>query len=166
MNREPLKKRTAFKLRLKKRFSLWRKRFLLAELCGASLAVLASYLTNHFTHNAILAAYAGSIGDTIGFYTPVIIQDAMAMRKELLTKAKPFNGRAVFRLIRNMLLEFGPAELVDSIFLRPLFMYYLPILLHNYPLGILAGKLAGDIAFYIPVTISNRLRAVLRQNRL
>jgi hypothetical protein len=113
-------------------------------------------------HNAVIAAYAGATGDTFGFYTPIIIRDARAMRKELRLKNKPFGLMAVLHLIKNMLLEFGPAEIIDSAILRPLFMYYFPILLHNYPVGILAGKLAGDVAFYIPVTISNRLRAILK----
>jgi hypothetical protein len=163
--REKLIRRLAFKRRIKNRFRAWGKRFLLAEICGALLAVVASYTTIYFVHNAVVAAYAGAIGDTIGFYTPIIIQDARAMRKELRLKNKLFGFAAVLHLVKNMLLEFGPAEIIDSAILRPLFMYYFPILLHNYPIGILVGKLAGDVAFYIPVTVSNRLRAILKRSR-
>jgi hypothetical protein len=163
--REILIKRLTFKRRVTNKFKAWGKRFLLAEICGASLAVIASYLTIIFSQSAVFAAYAGAAGDTIGFYVPIIVQDSLAMRRELRAKNKRFGWGTILRLVKNMLLEFGPAEVIDSLFLRPFFMYYFPILLHNYPIGILAGKLAGDVTFYIPVTISNRLRAVYKRYR-
>src|SRR4051812_41928640 len=110
--------RLAFKRRMKDKFKAWTKRFLLAEICGASLAIAASYFTIHFFHNAVIAAYAGAVGDTIGFYTPIFIQDTLALRKILPAENKKFTWRSVLRLIRNMLLEFGPAEVLDSLFLR------------------------------------------------
>ena len=52
------------------------------------------------------------------------------------------------RTVRDLLIEFGPAELVDSLLARPLFMYLMPSLLHNFTAGIVAGKLAADVIFY------------------
>jgi hypothetical protein len=52
------------------------------------------------------------------------------------------------RTVRDLLIEFGPAELVDSLLVRPLFMYLMPSLLHNFTAGILVGKLAADVIFY------------------
>jgi hypothetical protein len=163
--RDKLVRRLWFKRLTKNKFIAWRKRFLLAELCGALLAVMASYCSNHYFANAVIAAYAGAAGDTIGFYMPIIIQDATALRKKLHAEDSSFTWRFVLHLIKSMLLEFGPAEIIDSFFLRPFFMYYFPLLLHNYPLGILTGKLAGDITFYIPVTISNRLSAMYKKGK-
>jgi len=48
----------------------------------------------------------------------------------------------------GLLIEFGPAELVDSFLMRPFFMYLMPSLLHNFTAGILVGKLAADVIFY------------------
>jgi hypothetical protein len=163
--RDKLVRRLLFKRLMRNEIIAWRKRFLLAELCGASLAVAASWFANHFFANAVIAAYAGAAGDTIGFYMPIIIQDATALRKKLHAGDSYFTWRSVLLLIKTMLLEFGPAEIIDSLFLRPFFMYYLPILFHNYTLGILAGKLAGDIMFYITVTISNRLNAMYKKQK-
>jgi hypothetical protein len=55
--------------------------------------------------------------------------------------------------VQAMLLEFGPAELVDSLLARPLLMYLLAGLLANLTAGIAAGKLAADVVFYA-ITIS------------
>jgi len=164
-SRLKLSKQLGFKSRVKNKFKAWGKRFLLAEFCGTSLAIIAAYLARHFFHSTVIAAYAGAAGDTVGFYTPIIIQDAIALRKNLKVKNEKFSGIAILHLVKSMLLEFGPAEVIDSFFLRPFFMYYFPVLIHNYPIGILVGKLAGDITFYIPVTMSNRLRAIFKKHQ-
>ena len=52
------------------------------------------------------------------------------------------------RTVRDLLIEFGPAELVDTVLVRPLFMYLMPSLLDNFTAGILVGKLAADVVFY------------------
>lgn len=57
-----------FKHRLKNKFKEWRRRFLLAEICGAVHAVVAAYLAHHLSHNEVVGACAGAIGDTVGLY--------------------------------------------------------------------------------------------------
>lgn len=57
-----------------------------------------------------------------------------------------------------MLLEFGPAESMDSFLVRPAAMYFFPKLLGNIALGLLAGKLAADILYYIPTIMGYELR--------
>jgi len=143
---------------VKGRVKEWIKRFLPAEIFGSLLAVTASYITLHLTGNKILAAYAGAIGDTTGFYTTIIIQGSVAHRASLKNENKSFTLLSFLYVFKNMLIEFGPAEILDSLFLRPFFMYIFPVLLHNYPLGVLTGKIASDISFYIPVIISHELR--------
>jgi len=53
-----------------------------------------------------------------------------------------------------MALEYGPAGIVDSFFLRPFFMYVFPMVLHNFTHGILVGKIVGDFTFYCMVVLS------------
>ena len=146
---------------LKNKIKEWIKRFLPAEIAGSMLAIIASYLTLHSTNNKILAAYAGAIGDTAGFYIVIIVQSSLAQHKQLKSENKRFTFHTFLHVFKNMLIEFGPAEILDSLFLRPFFMYIFPVLLHNYSIGILAGKVASDIGFYIPVIISHELRVLL-----
>lgn len=47
--------------------------------------------------------------------------------------------------VQAMLIEFGPAEPLDSFLARPLLMYLTPGLLNDLTTGIVAGKLAADI---------------------
>ena len=143
----------------------WVQRFLPAEVVGTIVAIAVSSLTHYYTNNAVMAAYAGSVCETIAFYATIIIHDALITSKKLKEEGKTLSFRGFVYLLRNILFDFGLAELMDSLLLRPLCMYIFPIWLGNYPLGILVGKVASDIAFYLPVIISYELRLWLSERR-
>ncbi len=56
----------------------------------------------------------------------------------------------MMRTWRGLLLEFGPAELLDTGLVRPMTMALGTTLLGWGP-GIVAGKLLADVVFYLPV---------------
>jgi DNA-binding SARP family transcriptional activator/tetratricopeptide (TPR) repeat protein len=132
----------------------WLARYGPAEI-GATLgAVLAAALAHRLAGPAA-AALAGSIGEAIGFYAVIIGRD---LRRERATSARP---RSVPRTVRDVLVEFGPAELVDTFGARPLAMYLGPVLVGSLTAGILVGKLAADVVFYTLAIIGYELRASL-----
>ena len=50
--------------------------------------------------------------------------------------------------VRSVAIEFGPAELIDSIAIRPLAYYFGPMIFGNVAAGWIFGKLLSDIGFY------------------
>jgi hypothetical protein len=50
--------------------------------------------------------------------------------------------------LRSVAVEFGPAELIDSIAVRPVAFYAGPLIFDNTIGGWIFGKLAADLAFY------------------
>ena len=54
------------------------------------------------------------------------------------------------RTWRGLFIEFGPSELLDAALVRPLAMGVGTRVL-GWGWGILAGKIAADLLFYIPV---------------
>jgi hypothetical protein len=56
--------------------------------------------------------------------------------------------------LRSVALEFGPAELVDSIAFRPLAFYAGPLIFHSTIAGWIFGKLVSDVAFYLFAILS------------
>ncbi len=146
----------------------WIKRFLPAEATGSLMAVVASYMALRLTQNKVLAAYAGAIGETTGFYLTLLIQASLSMRRTLQQHNQRFTAMHVLKVLGHMLIEFGPAEILDSLFVRPFFMYLFPILMNNYALGIMAGKIASDVAFYVPVIALHEVRRwwVMKRERV
>ncbi len=150
---------------IKTKIKRWVHRFLPAEVVGTIVAIVVSSLTHYYTNNLVIAAYAGSVCETIAFYTTIIIHDALIASKQLKEEGKTLSFRSFAYLLRNIVLDFSLAELMDSLLLRPFCMYIFPIWLRNYPFGILVGKIASDIVFYLPVIISYELRIWFSERR-
>ncbi|MEI6806207.1 MAG: hypothetical protein WCK49_06850, partial [Myxococcaceae bacterium] len=117
----------------------WLKRYGPAEIF-AILGVYAGYfLSENFAHIIWISAYAGAMGENVGFYGVIVYQRLKA--KENLW---------------HVLAEFGPAEILDSLILRPLALF-VGVETMGPMLGLLVGKLAGDVLFYIPVILTHEL---------
>lgn len=133
----------------------WLKRYLPSEIAGTITALLAAYIAKYAGYNGIAIAFAGSFGEAIGFYTTVFIKQVFDTRKKLkYSRNQHLPFQKYLEIIAALLIEFGPAGLIDDCIVRPFLMYWFPILLNNFALGILVGKFAGDICFYFFVILS------------
>lgn len=146
----------------KRKLKGWIREFLPAELLGTVTAVVAAYIAHQFYDNGIFVAYIGSLGEVVGFYLALIIQRIAALRKQHRQDKRPIKGYSFSLIIADLVLEFGPAEILDSLLLRPFFMYLFPILLRNFTVGIFIGKLLGDVAFYVLVILSHGIKEKIK----
>ncbi|HXB39167.1 MAG TPA: hypothetical protein VNZ49_01415 [Bacteroidia bacterium] len=143
---------------IKRKVKGWLKRYLPPEIVGTITAVSAAGLIHIFTENLIFIAYAGSFGEAIGFYSTIFIQNILIVSKKNKVEKKIFSFADITGIIATIVLEFGPAGLIDGLLLRPFFMFIFPILLKNFTLGVLIGKFTGDLTFYILVILSYEIR--------
>jgi O-antigen/teichoic acid export membrane protein len=142
---------------LKHKIKEWVKRYLPGELVGTVTAIGAATIAHLFSQNYILIAYAGSLGEALGFYSTFIIQQILLAAKKHKNDNTFISFSDFPKIIAKIVLEFGLAGIIDGLFLRPFFMYLFPVLLENFTLGILTGKIAGDITFYMLVILSYEL---------
>ena len=149
---------------IKQKVKEWLKRYLPAEIVGTATAVGAASITHVFSDNHLFIAYAGSLGEAVGFYSTVFIQHLLTGLKKCKFENKPFSILDFTKISSNIVLEFGPAGIIDGLLLRPFFMYLFPLFLKNFTLGILLGKIAGDFTFYMLVILSyemeNRVKKI------
>jgi hypothetical protein len=141
-------------IKLKAKSREWLNRYLPAEITGTVTALAAAIVAHAFSDNHILIAYAGSLGEAIGFYSAILIQRTLKVVESNSGNSKKFHFSDCLMLLKYIMLEFGPAGIIDGLLLRPLFMFIFPLYMKNFTLGILAGKIAGDISFYILVILS------------
>jgi pSer/pThr/pTyr-binding forkhead associated (FHA) protein len=134
----------------KARMGTWIKRYGPSELAAIALAFGGSWLMRKTTGSAIAAAYGGAIGESLGFYGSLVIREMITEAYFAGARRAPYGAPEMMRTWRGLLLEFGPAELLDTGLLRPLAMGACTTLLGWGP-GILVGKLVADLAFYLPV---------------
>lgn len=139
----------------------WLRRYGVAEIVGTLTAFAGSYAVDALTDNPVAAAYGGSVGETVGFYGTIIIRELVHDAHAAGLDREPYGLRESIRTARNILMEFGVAEVLDTGVLRPLFMglgtQYL-----GRQLGILVGKLVSDLTFYAPVILAYEIRTMRR----
>jgi hypothetical protein len=143
---------------IKRKVKEWLKRYLPAEIVGTVTAVSSASIAHLFSANLLLTAYAGSFGEAIGFYSTVFIQNILQVHKKNKIEEKTFSLANITGIITTIVLEFGPAGLIDGLLLRPLFMFLFPVLFKNFTLGILIGKFTGDLTFYMLVILSYEIQ--------
>lgn len=133
------------------------KRYLPAEIASIITTLISAGLAYQLTGNQLTTALAGTWGGNISYFGYILISDIIRTIKERHRAGVPYTGKTFLKNLRDLALEFGVAEVIDSFFIRPMLMYYLPILLDNLSLGILLAKIAADITFYIPAIVSYEL---------
>jgi hypothetical protein len=131
----------------------WLGRYGLAECVGVACALLASFIARRVSGNAVAAAYAGAWGETVGYAGTIVVRDFLA---ETRTR-----GRKSSRIVADLAAEFGPSGILDTMLVRPLAMG-LGAKWFGSPRGLIVGKLAADVLFYIPVVFMYERRKARR----
>ncbi len=142
---------------IKNKIMEWAKRYGPPEILGIILAVTLASVVKTFTGNIVAGGIAGTWGDNLGFYVYMLIKETHHRIKKD-AKNKVIGFRSVAKIGRNLIIEFGPAEYLDSFLLRPIYLSVVPLFIPNYALAIIVGTLLADITFYVPVVISYELK--------
>jgi len=141
----------------------WIHRYGLAEAAGLCGALLGSVLLRALTGSDVAAAYGGSLGETLCFYGVIVGREVLQDRRAAHDAGERYRLPHGIRTSAKLLIEFGVAELLDTTVVRPLAMgigmRYL-----GRPWGVLAGKFAADVFFYIPVITAYEWRRRLARD--
>jgi FHA domain len=132
----------------RRRSAAWRRRYGLAELAGTAALVVVTLAVRRMTASIVVAALAGSLAEACWFYAVLLVREYRLERRD--AQVGGFERRSLGDLGRDLLLEFGAAERLDGLLLRPLCLG-LGLRLVGGWLGVLLGKLAADLLFYGPV---------------
>jgi hypothetical protein len=138
---------------LRRAIGRWLRRYLPAELVATPCALLSGFIAAQLTGSPAAAALAATGGENIGFYGLMLGRE-LRRRRSL---------RALPALVRDLVIEFGPAEVLDSFLVRPASVWAGLTLAPHPALGMLAGKLAADLSFYAPTIVSHELRRWLER---
>jgi hypothetical protein len=104
------------------------------------------------TDNDVVAAYAAVLGENIGFYGVIIARDIATARAAASADGRILSVRDAVSVATGLMIEFGPAEVLDSALVRPL-MIGVGTRWLGPGFGVVVGKIAADILFYIPAIL-------------
>lgn len=121
----------------------WIVRYLPAEIAGTAAMVLAGLAVTIWTDSPALIAIAALLGEIVGFYLVLAIT--------IYAEQAPISPnwrRAVGRTFILLVAEFGVAEVLDTLLIRPAALMIGVWLIPDPLWGLLAGKIFADIIFY------------------
>lgn len=139
----------------------WLKRYWLPELVGTATLLLTVGVVMISGGGLFASAILAPWGENIGYYTCLLVRETRAE----LRRSNHSTPAAALVGLRNISLEFGPAELIDAVLVRPALMYAIPQVLGSVAVGVVLAKIAADVIFYMPVIASYEMRRTLLERR-
>jgi hypothetical protein len=133
----------------------WFRRYLPSEIAGWAGELGSAAAVYHLTGSFAAAVVAGTLGSSIGYYGTAYVNNvrwchrAQAGRHPV-NRILVANGLAA----RSIAVEFGPAEAIDTILIRPAMLFLGPAVVGNVAAGWIVGSLVADAAFYVLAIVS------------
>ena len=140
--------------KFRKKVKEWANRYGPPLVLATLTAVIVATLTYMAFGNKILSAVLGTWADNLVFYGIVAYRDIKARRGK---DGKVTLG-GFLKVMRNMAMEFGPAEYLDSFLIRPFLLAVFPLFISPYSLGVLVGSIAAEFTFFLPTILSYETR--------
>jgi hypothetical protein len=146
----------------------WVRRYLPCEIAGTAGELGGAAIAYLFTGSYVAAAVAATIGASAGYYAAAYTCAVRTTYRQHghLRRARRVLTANAFAL-RSVAIEFGLAEVIDSLLIRPVAFYLGPVLFGNVLGGWVFGKLVADVGFYALVILSyERFKGLLAVSRL
>ncbi|OON69647.1 hypothetical protein [Hymenobacter sp. CRA2] len=142
---------------MRRKLREWLRRYLPAEILSLLGTLAAAALALALTGSRVTAALAGTWAGNVLYFGTILLTDVWRARQVRRAAGQAYTWRTFGKNVRALVVEFGVAELADSFVIRPALMYYVPLWVGHFSLGILLAKLAADVTFYIPAILSYEL---------
>ncbi|GAA0495760.1 hypothetical protein [Microbacterium aurantiacum] len=121
----------------------WLRRYLPAEIAGTAALVLAGLAVAETSAHPVVVTAAAVIGENLGFYGVLAVVVLVEQRRRGRKGA-----RAIAAIVVLLAAEFGAAELLDSLLVRPGAIAVALWLVPEPFWALLVGKVAADLVFY------------------
>jgi len=128
----------------------WLWRYLPCEIAGTACELGGAAIAYLISGSVAMAAVVATIGASVGYYGAAYtaaVRAGYRGQAHLSRIRRTWVANAL--ALRSIAIEFGPAELIDSVVIRPLAFYVGPMLFGGVVAGWIFGKLVADIGFYV-----------------
>lgn len=136
----------------------WVRRYLPADILSTLLSLATAWVIHRTTGDNVLAAFFGAATASLSFYGLIAYNDLRKSSKHHRKRRLTYGFVAYLKDLRNLIVEFGPSEILDVLAVRPFFMYLMPKLIGEFILGTFIGKMIADVVFFIPAIVMYEVR--------
>jgi hypothetical protein len=133
----------------------WISRYGWAEVSGTIGSYLGFLIVNALTHSLVAASFGAALGENIGFYGAIFAREHAERRRAGDTPS----ARQYLAIAKTLIHEFGAAELLDFVIVRPATTFF-AVTLFGKGAGVMIGKISADLVFYsLAISFYERRRA-------
>ncbi len=145
----------------------WVRRYLPCEIAGTVGELGGAAVAYLMTGSLAAAAITATVGASAGYYAAAYLNAVRwSYRQHAGRRRLPRVLVANLLAVRSVAIEFGPAELIDSLVVRPVAFYVGPQIFGGVVAGWIFGKLVSDVAFYVLAVLSyERFRGLLARRQ-
>ena len=145
--------------RMLRKVRQWIVRYAPAEVCGTVTALLGAWIGHTLSGSLAVAAVSGTVSENIGYYGYSFTREVLrCLRQHRVHARLKRTFLTAWHSMRNIFIEFGPAELADSLAVRPASLYVGALVAGNFWVGMVVGKLLADVVFYSIAIVGYELR--------
>lgn len=133
----------------------WVRRYLPCEIAGTAGELGGAAIAYLLTGSYAAAAVTATIGASGGYYSAAYTSAVRVTYREhghLRRTRRVLAANAL--ALRSVAIEFGPAEVIDGLFIRPVAFYLGPVVFGNMLAGWIFAKLVADVGFYALAILS------------
>jgi hypothetical protein len=123
----------------------WLWRYLPAELGATVAALVGAVVAADGTDSPALIALAAAWTETVAYYTVMLGREIVTDRRLTAT----YGVRQLLRTGRNLGIEFGVAEVLDTLLVRPAVLLLALEVMPDLAVAVVMGKLVADALFYV-----------------
>jgi hypothetical protein len=130
---------------------------LLAETAALVVAIVGATLTSMLTTNQLVLIAVSAYGASASYYGVLLGHAFITNRRD-----HPETGHhTMIGMLRGLILDFGSAEILDSLLFSPLLLYLCLRMLPNLQIAVVLSELASTAAFYTAVLGARAARKAL-----
>ena len=134
---------------LRRKVVEWIRRYLPNEIAGTVAELGGAWFMYLCTGSLAAAAVAGTVFCSVGYYGAAYVNAVRWALPDNWQRSRSARfAMANWLAVRSIAVEFGPAEGIDSLAVRPASFFLFPTLVGNTAAGLVIGKIVADVAFY------------------
>jgi hypothetical protein len=135
----------------------WLKRYGYPLIFATLAEFMSAVLTYQFSGDLLLSAAVATIVWNLVFFFFIVYKEVM----ERKAKDGRITSMSVVKVIRNLIIDFGPAEYLDGFLFRPFILVVFPMFISPYYWGVIVGLIVAEIVYIAAVLISYQARRKL-----
>lgn len=128
---------------LGQRVLFWVRRYLPAEIVATASVLVVGMAALEWSKSAAVTAIAATVAENLAFYGVFLVAVYREQRRR-----RPTRREALSRSLFLLAAEFGPAEVIDSLVIRPWAFGIALWLIPDAGWALVVGKVVADVVFY------------------